>query len=123
MNNYFLTTYKNGDDMRKLYFTLVVIGGIVPYLFFFQFIQLEGFNIPLFVESLFVNGATGGFSADLLISSLVFWVFMIYRANHEGGPKPAVFIILNLTIGLSCALPAYLYHNTVRPIGSFSDEQ
>jgi len=108
--------------MKTLYFTLAIIGGIVPYLFFFQFIQIEGFNIPLFVESLFVNGAAGGFSADLLISSLVFWLFMIYRTHREGGPKPVIYIIINLTIGLSCALPAYLYMSA-RADDNITDEQ
>ncbi len=70
--------------MKKLYLLLAILGAIVPYMFFFQFIQINGFDLPGFVAGLFVNGAAGGFSADL-------------------------FIILNLTIGLSCAFPAYLY--------------
>ena len=95
--------------MKKAYLTLAVIGAIVPYIFFFQFIQAEGFNIPSFVSSLFVNGAAGGFSADLLLSSFIFWLFMFQELRKANNPKPYLFIILNLTIGLSCALPAYLY--------------
>ena len=95
--------------MKKLYLTLAIIGAIVPYLFFFQFIQAEGINIPGFISSLFVNGAAGGFSADLLISSFVFWLFMFQQMKTPNEPKPYLFIALNLSIGLSCALPAYLY--------------
>ncbi len=95
--------------MKTIYLLLAILGGILPYLFFFQFIQLEGLNIPLFVESLFVNGAAGGFSADLLFTSFVFWLFMIVESRDSTNPKPNLYIILNLTIGLSCALPAYLY--------------
>jgi len=94
--------------MKKLYLIAAVVGAIVPYIFFFNFIQLNGVDVPGFISALFVNGAAGGFSADLLISSFVFWVFM-FQQRHGGGPKPWVFIILNLSIGLSCALPAYLY--------------
>ena len=43
--------------------------------------------------------------------ALVFWIFMIARSTDGKGPKPFWFIIINLTIGLSCALPAYLYAN------------
>ena len=95
--------------MKNIYLILAVIGAIVPYLFFYQFIQEFGIDLPLFMRSLFVNGAAGGFSADLLIASLVFWLFMFDRAKKLATPKPYLFVVINLTIGLSCALPAYLY--------------
>lgn len=94
--------------MKKVYLLLAVIGAIVPYAFFIGFFQDNGINIPEFVKALFVNGAAGGFSADLLISSFIFWLFM-FSEKKKGAPTPYLFIILNLTIGLSCALPAYLY--------------
>ena len=34
---------------------------------------------------------------------------MFQQKQRKNGPNPALFIVLNLTIGLSCALPAYLY--------------
>lgn len=95
--------------MKKSYLSLAIIGAIVPYIFFFQFIQTEGINIPAFINSLFVNGAASGFSADLLLSSFIFWLFMFRQMKETDGPKPYLFIVLNLAIGLSCALPAYLY--------------
>tara|TARA_B110000285_G_C14745642_1_gene432832 strand:- start:98 stop:280 length:183 start_codon:yes stop_codon:yes gene_type:complete len=58
-----------------------------------------------------VNGVTGDFSPDLLISSFIFCLFIFQRRRDVNGPKPALFILLNLTIGLSYALPAYLYAN------------
>ena len=33
----------------------------------------------------------------------------IQQRSREKGPAPALFIVLNLLIGLSCAFPAYLY--------------
>ena len=33
--------------MKNLYLLLAILGGIIPYLFFFQFIQLEGLEGPL----------------------------------------------------------------------------
>ena len=95
--------------MKNIYLALAIVGGIIPYLFFLDFIQLEGFNIPLFIESLFVNGAAGGFSADLFLTSIVFWVFMFQQAKRRVSPSPHMFVILNLCVGLSCALPAYLF--------------
>lgn len=95
--------------MKKIYLIAAIIGIIIPGFFFFQFIQLNGVNLPAFISALFVNGAAGGFSADLLISSFVFWAFMFQQQKMSNAPTPWLFIALNLGIGLSCALPAYLY--------------
>jgi len=95
--------------MKNIYLFLAVLGGIIPYILFFQFVHAEGLNLSAFIESLFVNGAAAGFSADLLIASFVFWLFMFVESKEINAPKPYLFIVLNLTIGLSCALPAYLY--------------
>jgi len=95
--------------MKRIYLVLAIVGAILPYVFFFQFFQTEGIDLQAFVGALFVNGAAGGFSADLLFTSFVFWFFMFTQQKREKGPSPYLFIILNLAIGLSCALPAYLY--------------
>jgi hypothetical protein len=95
--------------MKNIYLVLAIIGAIIPLAFFLQFFSAEGVNLSRFISGLFVNGAAGGFSADLLISSFVFWIYMFQKQKNEKGPKPGLFIILNLFIGLSCALPAYLY--------------
>ena len=95
--------------MKKIYLIAAIIGALVPLAFFSGFIQENGVDLPAFVSALFVNGAAGGFSADLLISSFVFWAFMFHQRSRKDVPNPILFIALNLCIGLSCALPAYLY--------------
>ena len=92
--------------MKNLYLILAVVGAVVPYLFFLQFFAEAGLALTGFMGALFANGAAGGFTADLLITSAVFWIYMFSRPE---GPRPWPFIALNLLIGLSCALPAYLY--------------
>ena len=92
--------------MKNVYLILAIAGAVVPYLFFFGHFSAEGVDLGGFLRAVFANGAAGGFTADLLISSLVFWIYMFTATE---GPKPWLFIVLNLTIGLSCALPAYLY--------------
>ena len=95
--------------MRKIYLTLAIIGAVVPYAFFLGFFADHGLSLPQFVSGLFANGAAGGFTADLLISSFVFWLLMFAEQRRGAGPSPYFFLALNLLIGLSCALPAYLY--------------
>ncbi len=94
-------------NRATLYLVLAVLGAVIPMAFFASFFLREGINLLGFVESVFANAAAGGFTADLLISSFVFWVFLF--SKNGKGPKPWLYIGLNLCIGLSCALPAYLW--------------
>lgn len=95
--------------MKKIYLSLAIIGAIVPYVFYVQFIQIEGINFPLFITSLFENNAAAGFTTDILMATAVFWLFIFQRAKELKGPKPLLYFVLSCTIGLSCVLPAYLY--------------
>jgi hypothetical protein len=95
--------------IRTLFLVLAIVGGIVPIIFFGQHFASVGFGPVNFVAALFANPAAGGFTSDLLLSSLVFWIAMFYRRSQGRGPRPTLYVLLNLFIGLSCALPAYIY--------------
>ena len=91
-----------------LFLTLAAIGAVLPWFFFLQFFEAEGLGGD-FVGALFVNGAAGGFTTDLLISSLVFWIFLFAEARRSGVARPWLYVLVNLLIGLSCALPLFLW--------------
>jgi hypothetical protein len=93
--------------VKNVYLCLAIVGAVVPYVFFVMFFLAHGIDVPVFLLALFSNGASAGFTADLLISSLVFWLFMF----SQGESRAWIYILVNLTIGLSCALPLYLYVN------------
>lgn len=95
--------------MKTLYLGAAIVGAIVPYVFFIEHFGASGLSLAVFVQAVFANPAAGGFTADLLISSFVFWIFAFHRNRYAHGPNPIGFIVLNLLIGLSCALPAYFY--------------
>ena len=95
--------------MKNLYLALAIVGGVIPYVFFVQHFSTAGFGLGEFVRALFANPASGGFTADLLLTSTIFWIFMFQQRSRNKGPAPQVFVVLNLLIGLSCAFPAYLY--------------
>lgn len=96
-------------SLKRLYLVLAIVGAVVPYLFFMRHFESAGFALGSFVSAVFANPAAGGFTADLLLSSFVFWIAMFAERSAGRGPKPTLYIVLNLLIGLSCALPAYLY--------------
>ena len=96
-------------NRKNLYFVAAIIGGVVPYLFFNPFFSSNGFDLPKFVSELFANDPAGGFSADLLISSFVFWLWSFQDAKRFSVGYWWLIPVLNLTIGLSAALPFYFY--------------
>jgi len=96
-------------NLKRLYLVLAIVGAVVPYLFFTRHFESAGFGLSSFTAAVFANPAAGGFTADLLLTSFIFWIAMFEQRSAGKGPKPALYIVLNLFIGLSCALPAYLY--------------
>ena len=95
--------------MKTVYLILAIVGGILPWALLLPFVQANGFSLAGAGDILFANGLTSGLTADLVISSLVFWLYMLSQRRAVAGPNPIAFILINLLIGLSCALPAYLY--------------
>ncbi len=96
-----------GQIMKHFYLAGTILGTVVPYVFFIDFFLNNGIYVSDFINGVFANGAASGFTADLLISSFAFWGYLI--ANQQ--KRIALYVVLNLTIGLSCALPLYLYLN------------
>lgn len=93
--------------LKTVYLVMAVLGAAVPMSFFVAFGAENGISLTSFIAALFANSAAGGFTADLLITSLVFWIYL--WSQRGKGPKAWPFIVINLGIGLSCAFPAYLW--------------
>ena len=61
------------------------------------------------LQSLFANGMAGGFSADVLMSIVIFLVWSFRDAQKEGIRNWWVVIPACLLAGLSLGLPIYLF--------------
>ena len=95
--------------MRTFYLVMAVLGTVVPWIFFGQFFAAHGFAPWSFVAGLFANGAAGGFVADVLISIVVFWVWSFADARRLGIGLWWLVLPAGCLVGLSLALPLYLY--------------
>ena len=94
---------------RWFYLLGAVVGTLIPWWFFGSFIAAEGFNLGLFVSNLFANGPAGGFSADVLISATVFLVWSFADSKEKGVKNWWVLLPATFGVGLSLALPLYMY--------------
>ncbi len=94
---------------RWFYLAAAVLGGILPYVFLLGYFAEHGLDLVGFVGALFANRVSTGFAVDLVISSLVFWPFMWGEARRLGMGRRWAYVLLNLTVGLSLALPLFLF--------------
>ncbi len=100
--------------MKKsnIWFLLSVLGAVVPYYFFAHQFAATGLDLMAFINPLFASGASAGFTADLLITSFIFWIWIVGEPDRLTTKNISILIVINLTIGLSCALPLYFWMKT-----------
>ncbi len=93
----------------QIYLSLAVIGTVVPWYFFQSYFLQHGLDGELFIRLLFANGAAGGFSADVLISIVVFLYWVWSDAKEQGVKRWWLVVPALFAVGLSLAMPLYLY--------------
>lgn len=95
--------------IKQIYLAVAIIGTVVPWLFFGSFFAHNGADIPLFLRSLFANQPASGFTADVLISIAVFWLWSWRDAAAHKVARWWLVLPASFFVGLSLALPLYLY--------------
>jgi hypothetical protein len=99
-----------------VYLALFIIGTIVPLTAFIPWVIDHGLDISRMVEELFVNRISAFFGIDVIVSTIVLWVVINWEGRRVGVPMwPAV--VASLTIGVSSALPLFLFlrESRIRP--------
>ena len=104
---------------KHIYSFLAVIGFIGPYYFFISFLVAHGLDARLFIQQLFGTRISTFFAVDLLLSSVVFLRYLGQEAARYSMRRQWIYLIALLTVGLSFALPLFLYvresHLETRP--------
>ena len=95
-------------NRASLYLLLAVFGTLIPYACFALWFSERGIGLS-FLHAAVGNGVAAGFTADLVISSLAFWLWLAADARERDAGPIWPFVLLNVTVGLSCALPAWLW--------------
>ncbi|MGF1541251.1 MAG: DUF2834 domain-containing protein [Pleurocapsa sp.] len=94
--------------MQLIYFCLSLLGLVIPYSKFIAFIADNGLNLALFWQQLFINQISSFFALDLLISVVAFWIFVVTEGTRLQMKFLWIYLVLDLIIGLSFALPLFL---------------
>ena len=101
--------------MKNFYLIAAAIGAVAPFAMYFGYLA-------------YVPGSSGALSlawgnpiaaatlTDFTISCLVFWPFVFVESKKLGIRYWWLFVVTNIFIGLSFALPAFLYLREGRPM-------
>ena len=94
--------------MKRFYLLAAIIGAIAPYATFYGYLtSVPGASGALSLA--WGNPIAAATLVDFSISCLVFWPFLITESKRLRIAAPWFFILTNIVIGLSSALPAFLY--------------
>lgn len=95
--------------IQYLYLVLCAAGTLLPCSQLFLFLAEHGVNVSLFIEQLFANRASAFFALDVIVSSVVLWVFVLTEGRRRQMKHLWVYLFANLTVGVSLGLPLFLY--------------
>lgn len=95
--------------IQYIYLILCVLGTVLPCSQLFPFLAEHGLNLPLLIEQLFANRISGFFGLDVIVSSVVLWVFVLTEGRRQEMKHLWVYFVCNLMVGVSLGLPLFLY--------------
>ena len=92
--------------MKRVYIALCIIGTILPLWFFVPYVSSHG--VANLISDSFANGAAATFTADVLMSSLVLWMFIYSETRKRPVRLWWLAILGNVFVGVSLGLPLFL---------------
>jgi hypothetical protein len=96
-------------NQKNIYLFLCVLGIFLPYSQFIPWVVENGLHLGLIFRQLFANRIGGFFGVDVLVSSVVLIRFVHAEGQRLGVRRLWLPILGLLTVGVSCALPLFLY--------------
>ena len=94
---------------KAIYLALCIAGIVMPYSELVPFLREHGLDLRVFVEQLFSTRIGAFFGWDVIVSSLVLWVFVAVEGRRGRIRNLWVPIAANLAVGVSLGLPLFLY--------------
>jgi hypothetical protein len=94
---------------KTLYLVLCLAGLLLPYSQFVPWVLQHGLNLPLFARELFANRIGAFFGMDVVVSAVALLVFTRIESARLAIRNRWLVVIAVLTVGVSLALPLFLY--------------
>jgi len=101
--------------VQWLYLVAAILGAVLPLSHFLPFLLRHGLDFPLFFQQLFANEISAFFGMDVIVSSLVLWLFVFSEGRRRCMKNLWLYVVANLLIGVSLALPLFLFFRERAP--------
>lgn len=95
--------------MKWVYLIAAVVGTVLPLSQFAPFLAANGLDLPLFFRELFQSHVSAFFAMDVIVTSLVLWLFVYAEGRRRGMGHLWLYPVCNLLVGVSLALPLFLF--------------
>ena len=95
--------------MQWLYLVTAILGAILPLSQLVPFVATHGLDLQSFFRQLFQNHVSAFFGLDVIVSSFVLWLFVFSEGRRRGMKRLWVYVVCNLAVGVSLALPLFLF--------------
>lgn len=103
--------------MHWFYLAAAVVGTILPLSQLIPFLTRYGLDVPAFFSQLFQNNVSSFFGLDVIVSSVVLWFFVFSEGKRRQMKNLWVYVLCNLVVGVSLALPLFLFFRERRLMG------
>jgi hypothetical protein len=94
---------------KTMYLALCLPGTALPYWQFAPWVASHGVRPGLLLHDLFANRVSGFFALDVVVSAVVLLVFVLTERHRAGVRQWWLPVLAVLTVGVSLALPLFLY--------------
>ena len=94
---------------KTLYLALCFLGVTLPYWQFVPWLAQNGLNMRLFIQQLFANRISAFFGMDVIVSAVTLLVFVRMERSRLTIPGRWLPLVAVLAVGVSLALPLFLY--------------
>ena len=94
---------------KNIFLILAILGFVAPYYFFLQLPAENGFNMALLIQQISASRLLSGIAMDLMVSVIVFWTYMFLEVHKLQMKNLWLYVLATLAVGLSFALPLFLY--------------
>jgi Terpene cyclase DEP1 len=104
-------TTKSVNSRQAMYLAIAIVGSIAPWYWILQDPAVL-LSPMLFLERSFANHLATTWVTDVIISAIALWCFVAIELKRLGSSQRwlLLYVVLTLGVGVSCALPAFLYH-------------
>ncbi|MGB3293033.1 MAG: DUF2834 domain-containing protein [Phormidesmis sp.] len=98
-------------SLKSLYLSLAILSAVATWGLFLQFLFSGDASIDAFFQQSFATAISDLWASDVLISTLVFFIFARLELKRLGVPasRLAIYFVATFSVGLCFAFSLFLY--------------